>query len=319
MGDEADVRAVDAHAEGVRGDDDGVGGGDEGVVDARALGVGHAAVVEEHPRVAETASGGGEAREDAFRVLARGDVDDAGAVGTDERGDALELRLMGMGGDDGEVEVVAAEALHLHVGLLARGLAEAQLADDVRAHVGRRRGGDGEDGDVGEAGERVADIKVIGTEVVSPLADAVGLVDGEKGEFGAGDGLQETRAAKALGGDVDELVLAEHHRVEAGGHLGGGEGRVEAGCGDVAPFERGHLVRHQRDERRDDERRAGEHERRKLVAEGLAGTGGHHDDGVAPGEDLGDGLILAVPEVVVAEMAPERRVNVLFRYHARTF
>ena len=115
------------------------------------------------------------------------------------------------------------------------------------------------------------------------------------------------------------LQFIEHHRVEAGGHLGGGEGRVEAGRGDVAPFKRGHLVRHQRDERRDDERRAGEHERRKLVAEGLAGTGGHHDDGVATGEDLGDGLILAVPEVVVAEMAPERRVDVLFRYHARTF
>ena len=212
---------------------------------------------------------------------------------------------------DGKVEVVAAESLDLHVGFLARGFAEAQLADDVGADIGGGGGRDGEDGDVGEAVERVPDVEVVGA-VMSPLADAVRLVDSEKGQFRAGDRLEEGRVPESFGGNVHELVVAVRHRREAEVHFVGRDGRVEEGGGDVAFFECGDLILHQGDERRDDERRAREEEGGELVAEGLTGAGRHDDDGVASVDDLFDGLVLPVSEGVIAEVAFQRRRDLLF-------
>ena len=312
MDHEADVGAVNAHAEGIGGDDNRVLGVHEGVVDARALGVGEASVVEKDRRFAESAAFVGKAGEHALGVFARGDVDDAGAVFADEIRDVPVLRVMVSRLVDGKVEVVAAESLDLHVGFLARGFAEAQLADDVGADIGGGGGRDGEDGDVGEAVERIPDVEVVGAEVVSPLADAVRLVDCEKGQFRAGDRLEEGRVPEPFGSDVHELVVAVRHRRETEAHFVGRDGRVEEGGGNLAFFEGGDLILHQGDERRDDERRAREEKGGELVAEGLAGAGRHDDDGVAAVDDLFDGLVLPVSEGAIAEVALQCRRDLLF-------
>ena len=80
-------------------------------------------------------------------------------------------------------------------------------------------------------------------------------------------------------------------------------------------MQRLHLVLHQRDQGRDDEGGAGEHEGGELEDQGLSGARGHDDDGVASVEDLGDGLVLPVSEGVEPEMPPESREDVLFRDH----
>ena len=68
------------------------------------------------------------------------------------------------------------------------------------------------------------------------------------------------------------------------------------------PLQRRHLIFHQRDERRDDEREAGKCEGGNLIAEGFARTGRHDAEGVAAGEDRGDDFFLAGAEGVVAEI-----------------
>ena len=269
-------------------------------------------MVEKDRRFAEPAAFVGKAGEHALGVFARGDVDDAGAMFADEIRDVAVLRVVVSRLVDGKVEVVAAESLYLHVGFLARGFAEAQLADDVGADIGGGGGRDGEDGDVGEAVERVPDVEVVGAKVVSPLADAVRLVDCEKGQFRAGDRLEECRVPESFRGNVHELVVAVRHRREAEVHFVGRDGRVEEGGGDVAFFECGDLILHQGDERRDDERRAREEKGGELVTEGLAGASRHDDDGVASVDDLLDGLVLPVSEGVIAEVALQRRCDLLF-------
>src|SRR5262249_28549582 len=123
--DETDVRAVDAHAEGVRRHRHVRLAPDEPVLRRGAFGVAHAAVI---------LDGGDVFREqrlvDLLDALARGAVDDAGAVFADERDDAPDLRgveslavvvarsaatarrrrLLGVDGRDVEGKVFAREA-----------------------------------------------------------------------------------------------------------------------------------------------------------------------------------------------------------------
>ena len=67
----------------------------------------------------------------------------------------------------------------------------------------------------------LAEPGVVGPEVVPPLADAVGLVDGQQAGLEPGHHRDEPGAAEPLGGDVDEVVPArldlEHPRPLLGG------------------------------------------------------------------------------------------------------
>ena len=73
-------------------------------------------------------------------------------------------------------------------------------------------------------------------------------------------------------------------------------GRAQADLG-----QRVDLVLHQRDERRDHQRRAAEQPRRDLIGERLAGAGRHDADAVAAGQHRVDDLLLAGAERFVAE------------------
>jgi len=79
-------------------------------------------------------------------------------------------------------------------------------------------------------------------------------------------------------------------------------GGVDKFSPDSPPLQRRHLIFHQRDERRDDEREARKCEGGNLIAEGFARTGRHDAEGVAAGEDRGDDFFLTGAEGVVAEI-----------------
>ena len=70
--------------------------------------------------------------------------------------------------------------------------------------------------------------------------------------------------------------------------------------GHAVAGERVHLIFHQRDERRDDDRQAVAHERRRLKAERLASAGRQDDDRIASGEDGVHRFVLQRPERRVA-------------------
>jgi hypothetical protein len=251
--DGADVGFVDTHAEGDGGDDDFELAGEEVALDALAGGWVEASVV-----------GSGGATEDGgelFGGLARGCIDDGGAVGLlfEELGG--ELVAAGLGEfDDLDGEVVSAEAVDE-----AFRIVELELGDDVLLDGGGCGGGEGEDGSGAESREVVAEGAVVGAEVMAPGGDAVGLVDGDECGLAFGEHLGEAGDAHALGCDEEEL-----------------EGAVEVIAAGLAGVFAG-----------DDEGGAAASDGGELVAEGFACSGGHDEEDVAAvGGGAADGFLV---------------------------
>ena len=71
---------------------------------------------------------------------------------------------------------------------------------------------------------------------MAPLADTVGLVDGQQADIGS---LQQPHKPRteALGCHVDQLVLTRQHALNAGVTLFTGERRVDGGRGDALGVE----------------------------------------------------------------------------------
>ena len=317
MHDEAHVLLVDAHAEGRRGHDHlpARRGRDPPLLARRAL-------LRAQPRVVRR-------RADALRLQRRSErvaraphrgVDDAGhGVGALAAAGQLDLslRVVAAAGVDAlqpgaevlepGVVLVGGEAdLVVQVGAgdgggegFKRVGGEAEGVDDVVADLRRGGGGKADDGDAGKGGAEVGQVQEGCAEVVAPLADAVGLVDGDAGQLVLGvDGAQrgaEGFRKGVLGRDVEEAGA----RVPA---LQVGQdsvarravrGAVQRGHGDARGFQLRHLVLHQRQQRRDADGDAVVQHRRQLIAERLAeGGGGLHEDIVAL-ERRGDDLFLA--------------------------
>ena len=122
---------------------------------------------------------------------------------------------------------------------------------------------------------------VVGAEVMTPLRDAVGLVDGDEAGLAFGEHLRKAGNAKALGSDEEKLERAG--KIGAAGFASGlaRQAGVDAGNVEAEGGELGCLVVHKRDQRRNNERRTAAGERGKLVAEGFAGAGRHDEQDVA--------------------------------------
>jgi len=132
------------------------------------------------------------------------------------------------------------------------------------------------------------ELDVLRPEIVAPLRDAVGFVDGEQRQPGAAQQLEEARRQQALGRDVQQvepaarevaLGLRRRLRVERG---------VEHRRFHPGLEERRDLVLHQRDQRRHHHRAALAHQRGYLVAQRLAAAGRHQHQRVAARRDVLD-------------------------------
>ena len=66
-------------------------------------------------------------------------------------------------------------------------------------------------------------------------------------------------------------------------------------------YQRPHLVLHQADQRRHHDGDARQKQRRHLIADGFARTGGHHRQYILPGKQAADDLLLPGAEAVVAK------------------
>ena len=152
-------------------------------------------------------------------------------------------------------------------------------------------------GMVGGGGERDArhfrpalvqqvEFAVFGPEIVAPLRDAVRLVDGEQRDVAAPEQGQETLGEQALGRDVEQVQVAgQQPRLHRRRGFAGERG-VEVGRAHAQLLQRFHLVLHQRDQRRHHDAGALAQQRRHLVTQRLAGTGGHQHQAVAAGDQL---------------------------------
>ena len=172
--DKAHVGFVDAHAESDGGHDDIHLLGEEFVlvfgshfaVQSRVVGQGFDAVDDQQLG-------------QVFHFLACQTIDDAALVGIllDEADNLLvELHSIGGFGSHLIIEIGAVEARDEGLRLL-----HPQVLDDVLLHLWGGRGGKGQDGSVGTYGlDGFAQTSVFGTEVMAPLRDAMGLVNGKE-------------------------------------------------------------------------------------------------------------------------------------------
>jgi hypothetical protein len=181
-----------------------------------------------------------------------------------------------------------------------------ELADDVVADLAGGAGGEGGDGMIGEEGAEFAELAVFGAEIVTPLGDAVGFVDGEEGERDLPEPFSSAVHEGAFGRDVHEAVFAGDGFLLEFAAVGFEDGAVEEDGGDAHLAELRDLVLHEGDEGGDDDGGAAfVEDGGKLVAEGLAAAGGHDDADVAAGGEGADDLFLAWAEGVVAPVALE--------------
>ena len=90
-------------------------------------------------------------------------------------------------------------------------LDHAELREDVGLDGGRGGCGERDDGgavvSAAQARDMFAEHAVVGPEIVSPLRDAMRLVDCDEGKLLFGEHLSEAGDAEALGGDEEEVEL----------------------------------------------------------------------------------------------------------------
>ena len=139
----------------------------------------------------------------------------------------------------------------------------------------------------------------------------MGLVDGNQPQPGLMQQGQTAVGEQALGSHIEQLQLAPAHLVLHRGGFLRRQGGVEIGSRHAQFAQRGHLVLHQGDERRDDHGHAVAHQGGNLVAERLAAPGGHQDQRIATAGHVLDDVVLHAPEGGVAEHA----VQDFFRAH----
>ena len=185
--DEADVGAVDPHAEGDRRDDDVdrlagerfLGAAPLGRVESGVVGLG------EDPL-------GGEPGSKLLGLLPRDAVDDRrfATVAAERR---QRLRDPVGAGDDAVAEVRPVECSEEHPRR-----AEVELGGDVGPDTRRGGGREGVNARCGEAVAEEGQLPVFGAEVVAPLADAVGLVDREPLHADAGEEVEEPAVDEPL-------------------------------------------------------------------------------------------------------------------------
>ena len=188
---------------------------------------------------------------------------------------------------------------------LARGT-QVQALDDLAARGGIGGGGERDARHLGIALGQHRQLQVFGAEVVAPLRDAVRLVDGEQRD---GERIEQRQPAfgdQPLRRHVEQVELtgagALLHRlrlapVQAGVQERGAHARLA---------QRGHLVLHQRDQRRDHHADAGTQQRRDLVAQGFAAAGGHEHQRIAAGGHVfDDGGLLSAKGGIAEDVAQQ--------------
>ena len=183
------------------------------------------------------------------------------------------------------------------------------MFEDLVAHDGCGGGRAGQHTGLWQPLEQLADLHVLGAKVVPPFADAVGLVDGDQRAVEFSHQVAEAVKGEALGGHVDELVLAAGHGAHALADDIAAQGARQVGGRHATSLEGGDLVVHQRDEWGDDEGRARQQGCRQLVGEALATPGGGHQQDAADFEKGLDSLALTGAKVGEAEF-PQARLEV---------
>ena len=290
MADIADVRLVDAHAEG------------DGRHHHRLV-LAHEAVLAALAQLRILAGMIGDGVEpfllqesrDLVGELARQAIDDARlALLVGEERQQL-LRPMGLV-RDAEAQVRPVEAVDDDAAV-----ASEQLLRDVRAR--RLVGGRGEGGDVRRREQflQPGQLLIFRPEARAPFGDAMRLVHHEQMGVEPVQRAQHVLVHQPLGREIEQLGLARRRLAPFRDLLVPPHAGVDRGRLDAIGAQAGDLIVHQRLQRRNDDGRPLQQQCRDLVAQRLARPGRHHRQHALAAEDEIDDLLLPGAEGCVAE------------------
>jgi hypothetical protein len=235
--------------------------------------------------------------------LARKAIHDAGRTTiSGEEIEQLPTRVVAF--DHGVADVGSVEAGNEY----ARRI-ESEARDDLLPGQLIRRRGQGDARHLRVALVQGRELDVLGTEIVPPLRDAMGLVDGEQGQASALleviHQCEEAIGQQALRGDIDQVEFVCTQLA----FDFGGRGKILRGIEEGGPHpglqEGVDLILHQRDQRGNYHADAPAQHGRDLVAEGLAATGRHQDQCIATADQVADDLLLRPAERGIAENAAQ--------------
>ena len=198
--------------------------------------------------------------------------------------------------DDLVVDVGAVEA-----GDEFGGVFQVQVVFDVGAGFGVGGGGEGDAGNGGIAVGQKAELAVFGAEVVPPLADAVGFVDGKQADGGVVEKTQKAFGNQAFGRNIKQFQTALGDVLGNLPRLFGRSAAVHRRAVHARRAQVGDLVVHQRDQRRNDDCRTIKHQRGNLVTQRFAAAGGHQHHQALPRRERFDDFLLAAAKRRVAE------------------
>ena len=263
MDDKADVRLVDAHAEGDGGADHADFVAQEGFLIARTFRSLDAGVIRQRLDAV-----GGELAREVFGGLAGHHIDNA-ALTRPGAQVIHHLVIRTAFADDAVREIGPVET-----GDVGGAFLQVELLDDVLAHAA---GGGGRERHDRHAGKQLAqggNLAVFGAEIMAPFADAMRLVNGEEGDVPLLQVVEETGEQQAFGSDIEQPVFALVQTAQTRPRFAGIQGRVQEGRRHAGGLEGVHLILHQGDERRDHHGEAGADQGGELEAKRFAAAGG---------------------------------------------
>ena len=206
------------------------------------------------------------------------------------------------------------------------GVGHSEVGLDVYPHLVGSGGREGYHRDVphvarhGYLLQRGLDVAVLGTEVVSPLRNAVSLVHGYERDLERLEERQVVLLVERLRSHIEQLRLAAldvalhavyRRAVERGVEVMGHRVVLAVAIDDI------HLVLHQGYKGRHHDSGAFHKQRRQLVAEALASSCGHEHKGVVTLQEVGDDGFLVALEGIEAKIFLQRFCKI--KFHTFTF
>ena len=179
--------------------------------------------------------------------------------------------------------------------MIVGGHSQTKLLDDIlpRHFIGRRR--ESHDGCLRESVVQNAQLRILGSEIVSPLADAVSFVNGDETDL---DFTEQERdlCDQPFGRHIKKFDVAGQttplddqiliHIVAA----------VERFGRDTIGFERFHLIIHQTDQRRHHNSRPRQGQSRNLVTQTLPAACRHQHEAIVARDNIVDDFALVRSE-----------------------
>ena len=193
-------------------------------------------------------------------------------------------------------------------------IAQLQLVNDVVAHPPRGAGGERRDRALGKMKPQPAQLPVVGPEFVSPLRDAVRLINRKKRNRHLLEPRERVLARQPLRRHVQQPVLSVTRLADHIGLLRFRQRAVQQRRRNSHLRQLRRLILHQRDQRRNhDHGFSRQHRRRQLVAQRLPAAGRHHYAGVAASEQASHDSLLQRAKRVISPVAAQRREQIPLR------